>query len=93
MKNQDDYKAGWTGKTYNPKTGKWSSGGAARNMNLARAGGAESVRASGYLAAVEQLAPLMQRMEAQLEASANVIKALARRNPGLMGEIGFDTNN
>lgn len=91
MKNQADYDAGWTGKTFNPKTGKWCSGGAARNRNLALEGGAQAVKAAGFAAGVEYVAPLLEQARAQLEANSKILGVIIQKYPQLMS--GIDINN
>jgi len=54
MRNPDDHEAGWTKKTKNPKTGKYCSGGAARNLKIAQAGGVVSLQASAFFDGAQQ---------------------------------------
>tara|TARA_R110000850_G_scaffold162776_1_gene287601 strand:- start:498 stop:773 length:276 start_codon:yes stop_codon:yes gene_type:complete len=90
MKNQADFDAGWTGKTFNPKTGKWSSGGAARNMQLARQGGAQAIQAAAFAAGVEYVAPLLDQARAQLHATTKVLEVIIQKNPNLLHGLDID---
>lgn len=92
MKNQADYDAGWTGRTFNPRTGKWSSGGAARAMLVARAGGAQAVQAAGFAAGVEYVAPLLEQAQAQLRETTRVLQAVFQTHPHLQPK-GTDKKN
>lgn len=83
MKNQADHDAGWTGRTFNPKTGKYCSGAAASAMNVARAGGVESVRAAGFVAGLEYVAPLLAETQAQLRETTRVLQAVLQAHPQL----------
>ncbi|WP_312924723.1 hypothetical protein [Stutzerimonas nitrititolerans] len=79
MKNPEDYAAGWTKKTINPKTGKSPSGGAARNLRLAKMGGAEALFNSGGIHALSQITPLVQQLQSQLAASQLMNEEMAKR--------------
>lgn len=78
MINPDDYEAGWTQKTFNPASGKWPSGAAARNMLLAREGGAQAVRNAGAMDAFNLMAPLLEQYQNQLDASQKISNQLLR---------------
>jgi len=87
MKNPNDFEAGWTKQTTNPKTGKPCSGGAARNMHLAQQGGAEAVFNAGGISVLNQVAPLLEQMKAQLDISqqlnvqmANELQKVQKQN-------------
>ena len=67
MKNINDYNAGWTTSCLNPKTGKICSGGAARNLKTAQAGGAQAIYNNGVITTMQLLEPLVMRLENQLE--------------------------
>lgn len=79
MKNPRDYEAGWTGKTFNPATGKTPSGGAARNMLVAQAGGASAVYAAGGADALNQIAPLIEQLQNRLLVSETFSEQLVKR--------------
>lgn len=79
VKNPRDYEAGWTGKTYNPATGKTPSGGAARNMLVAQAGGASAVYAAGGADALNQIAPLIEQLQNRLLVSETFSEQLVKR--------------
>lgn len=79
MKNRDDYEAGWTKPTLNPKTGKRPAGGAARNMLLAQQGGAQAVRNAGAIDAYNQMAPLFEQYQNQLNASQKISGQLLQK--------------
>ncbi|MBL3607111.1 hypothetical protein JMN21_17220 [Pseudomonas syringae pv. actinidiae] len=78
MKNPSDYEAGWTTQIINPKTGKPCSGGAARNLHLAEKGGAEAVFNAGGIAVLNQLTPLLERMQAQLDIAQQLNVQMGR---------------
>lgn len=86
MIKRDDYDAGWTQKTFNPKTGKWSSGGASRNMLLAQQGGAQAVRNAGAIDAYNLMAPLFEQYQNQLDASQKINLQLLQELQKLQGK-------
>ncbi|MBU0791888.1 hypothetical protein AX279_13285 [Pseudomonas sp. J237] len=90
MKNQADFDAGWTGKTFNPKTGKWCSGGAARNRNVALQGGAQAVKAAGFAEGIQFVAPLLEQTRAQLEATTKILGVIIQKNPNLLRGLDID---
>lgn len=74
MRNPDDYRAGWTTTTVNPRTGKQCSGGAARNLRTAQAGGAVGIYNTGFIHALQYMQPMVERLEAQLKESSELNK-------------------
>lgn len=86
MINRGDYDAGWTKKTFNPKSGKWPSGGASRNMLLAQLGGAQAVRNAGAIDAYNLMAPLFEQYQNQLDASQKINLQLLQELQKLRGK-------
>lgn len=78
MKNQDDYKSGWTQKTINPKTGKECSGGAARNLRLAQAGGANSIQVMATVKAMQSVQPIVEQQQTQIKHQQKQIDSLTK---------------
>ena len=76
MRNSDDYQAGWTTRIINPNTGKQCSGGAARNLRTAKAGGAVGIYNTGIIDAMQYIQPVVERLEAQLQESGKLNKQL-----------------
>lgn len=83
MRNEADYVAGWTGKIFNPETGKWSSGAAARNRRIAQAGGVRAVEAQAFTAGIEYVRPMMEQMQAKLDMATKVLDAVFAENQKL----------
>ncbi|SIQ98334.1 hypothetical protein [Aquipseudomonas alcaligenes] len=83
MKNEADYLAGWTGKIFNPESGKWSSGGAARARRIALAGGVGAVEARAFTAGIQFVQPVMEQMQAQLDRATKALEILIADNPKL----------
>ncbi|MDX1296636.1 MAG: hypothetical protein R3260_00135 [Pseudomonas sp.] len=79
MKNRDDYDAGWTGKVFNPKTGKTPSGGAARSLRIAQMGGAEAVFNAGGVHALAQVVPFIEQLQGQIATAQLINEEMARR--------------
>lgn len=78
MKNEDDYKSGWTTQTKNPSTGKKCSGGAARNLRTAQAGGASAVQARAAVVAIQSIQPVIEAQQAQIQQQQAQIDALTQ---------------
>lgn len=74
MRNPEDYAAGWTTATLNPRTGKRCSGGAARNLKTAQMGGAVGIQNDGFIKGVQFVQPVVERLEAQLEKSNKLLQ-------------------
>lgn len=77
MKNEQDYKSGWTTKIINPATGKECSGGAARNLRTAQAGGSTAVQALAAVQAVQSLQPIIEAQQVQIQQQQVQIEAQA----------------
>lgn len=78
MQNQKDHESGWTQGIVNPKTGKRSYGGAARNIRLAQMGGAEALFDAGGVSAISQIAPLVNMLQGELAKSRTMNEEMAR---------------
>lgn len=78
MKNKQDYQTGWTTQTTNPTTGKKCSGGAARNLRIAQAGGANSVQVVAAVQAVQSVQPIVDAQQAQIQQQQAQIGALTQ---------------
>jgi hypothetical protein len=74
MKNKDDYDNGWTKPVFNPSTGKTCSGGAARNLRTAQAGGAQALFNMGGIAVMQHIEPLVNNLQKQLQDSQVLYK-------------------
>lgn len=78
MKNGQDYQAGWTTQTTNPATGKRCSGGAARNLKIAQAGGANAVQVIAAVDAVRSIQPIVDVQQAQIQQQQTQIEVLTQ---------------
>ena len=78
MKNQQDYQAGWTTKITNPVTGKECSGGAARNLRTAKAGGNSAVQALAAMQAVQSIQPIIEAQQVQIQQQQDQIGTLTQ---------------
>lgn len=66
MKNENDYQAGWTKQIINPATGKKCSGGAARNLKIAQAGGANAMQVASVMETLQSIQPIVDAQQAQI---------------------------
>lgn len=77
MLNKKDYQSGWTTPIQHPITGNMCYGGAARNVRSWIAGGNCGVFNMGYLAAFNDLKPIINSYQAQLQASQEFNQKMA----------------
>lgn len=84
MRNPKDYDAGWTTPFFDPVTGQWYYGGAARLVRMARMGGAYAVEEAGGNAMLLQLSPLMNQLQDRIAASEALNLALIERLENLI---------
>ncbi|WJV64585.1 hypothetical protein PCO87_11520 [Pectobacteriaceae bacterium C52] len=85
MKDSDDYQAGWTKKVLNPKTGKFCSGGAARNMLTAKAGGVVAIQNNAFISGVQYVQPIIESYQEKLKSATDLIEKLLTRAPSSSG--------
>lgn len=78
MKNKQDYQSGWTTQTTNPATGKKCSGGAARNLRVAQAGGANAVQVIAAVNAVQSIQPIVDAQQTQIQQQQTQIGVLTQ---------------
>lgn len=78
MKNENDYQAGWTQQTTNPATGKKCSGGAARNLKIARVGGANSLQVATVTQTLQSIQPIVDAQQAQIQQQQTQIEVLTK---------------
>ena len=85
MRNVSDYAAGFTKKTFNSRTGKFCSGGAARNLHTAEGGGLaereSKAAAAGFLEAFRVLQPVVENYSKQLEEYRSFLVQLKETTP------------
>lgn len=77
MLNEQDYKAGWTTPIEHPVTGNMCYGGAARNVRSRMAGGNCGVFNMGYVSAVNDLQPIINSYQEQLQTSQALNQQMA----------------
>ncbi|BEB60651.1 hypothetical protein FJQ53_26720 [Escherichia coli] len=92
MKNEDDYKSGWTTQTTNPATGKKCSGGAARNLRIYQAGGANSVRVKAAIEGVQSIQPIIDVQQSQIEQQQVQIAMLTQSLSQAINELTKSRN-
>jgi len=78
MKNEQDYKAGWTKQTTNPATGKKCSGGAARNLKIAQFGGVNTIQVAAAVQTVQTIQPIVDAQQVQIQQQQAQIGALTQ---------------
>lgn len=78
MQNPEDYAAGYTKKTLNEKTNKYCSGGAARNLHIAKQGGLAAAENKAQLEVLFTLQPLLESLHSQLSESMELNRKLAK---------------
>ncbi|WP_244468140.1 hypothetical protein [Escherichia coli] len=66
MKNEDDYKTGWTTQTTNPATGK-NVLEAQPEIKDISSGGANSVRVKAAIEGVQSIQPIIDMQQSQIE--------------------------
>ncbi|MBS0861926.1 hypothetical protein [Providencia rettgeri] len=93
MKNEQDYNAGWTTQTTNPATGKKCSGGAARNLRMAQAGGANAVQVLAAVQAVQAIQPIINEQQVQIEQQQIQITTLTQALSKAINVITKNGNN
>jgi hypothetical protein len=71
MTSKNDYDAGFTTGAINPKTGKFVSGGARRNVEIAKLGGVSAIKRDEYERG------LKDGMSDYIELSTDYIKLIA----------------
>ncbi len=77
MLNEQDYQAGWTTPIKHPVTGNMCYGGAARNVRSWMFGGNCGVFNMGYLSAVNDLQPIINSYQEQLQTSQALNQQMA----------------
>jgi hypothetical protein len=78
MKNPKDYAAGYTKRIFNEETGKYSSGGAARNRRIALKEGVSAIEEEAFIGGVKYIQPLLESYQNELHSSKRLLKKMAQ---------------
>ncbi|MGY4494901.1 hypothetical protein [Pseudomonas sp. TE3610] len=86
MQNPADYRKGYTTTWFNEKTGKYCSGGAARNGRIGERGGLAAIEDQAQQDTIKKLSPYIESLQAQLARSQAREEALIERYEAMRGE-------